>query len=420
MAKLNRAAFSRADVEDAKRGYPDFDLRDYATRRGLEFLDHRTPAGFRAALPREEELKSNALRGVLPGGEYGVIANEGLEIGYTGDSPDWGGSFYSIRVIAKGDFGGILGFLPVVNWFVGSSPTATVRVPCTVAAVRVPETVGTLTHLRFDRRRSSPPFSFGKRTKLGELVGEKGWDLYAGEKPDPEVVARLAAEPVAGLLRAHTEDGLFQAVVWWGTLVVRRNGFLRSHEELDELGEAASLLAGRLRQVCLPLAEPQRFDTALSRPPYRGSLVDAPPGFVVEDHWSRWGKETADRYRLESEDPLAYHRAFPSLPVPGIACVVLRGTIPRLGVPGRLVVHRERDSARPAVVIPAPPGSEPTPPGGRVFLEHGVRLEIADGLLAAWSVNSYWGGAMAGDLDAFCASAAAVLGSQTTTREATG
>lgn len=55
-----------------------------------------------------------------------------------------------------------------------------------------------------------------------------------------------------------------------------------------------------------------------------------------------------------------------------------------------------------------------------MFREHGVRLEIADGLLAAWSVNSYWGGAMAGDLDAFCASAAAVLGSQTTTREATG
>lgn len=418
MATHNRAAFSKDDVPDAKRGYPDFDLRDYATRRGLEFLDHGTPAGFRAAVPGEEELQSNILRGVLPGGEYGVIAHEGLEVGFSVDSPDWGGTFYGLRVIARGG-GGILGFVPVVN-LLFESATAKVRLPCTVAAVRVPETAGILTHLRFDRRRSSPPFSFGKRTKLRELVGEKGWDLYAGEKPDPEVVGRLAAEPVAGLLRAHTEDGLFQAVVWWGTLVVRRNGFLRSSEELDELARAASLFARRLREVCLPLAEPQRFDTWLPRPPYRGGL-DAPPGFFVEDHWSSWGKAMGDRYRLESEDPLAYHRALRSVPVPGIACVVLRGTIPRLGVPGRLVVHRERASARPAVVIPAPPGSEATPPGGLVFREHGVRLEIADGLLSVWSINSYWGSAMAGDLDAFCAAAASVIGSPyRTTLEATG
>jgi hypothetical protein len=419
MARHNRAAFSRADVEDAKRGYPDFDLRDYAAVRGLEFLDHGTPAGFRAAVPGAEELQSNVLRGVLPGGEYGVIAHEGLEIGTLGDGFDWDGTFYGVRVIAKGDFGGILGFVPVVNWFVGSDATARVRLPCTVAAVRVPETAGTLTNLRFDRRRSSTPFSFRERIRLAEFVGEKGWDLYAGEKPEPEVVARLAAEPVAGLLRAHTGDGLFQAVVWWGTLVVRRNGFLRSAEELDELARAASLLARRLREVCLPLAEPQRFDTALPSPPppyHRG--FEAPPGFFVEEQWSGWGKATGDRYRLVSEDPLAYHRAFPSLPVPGIACIALRGTVPRLGVPGRLVVHREPESARPAVVISAPPGSEATPPGGRARREHGVRVEIADGLLAVWSIDSYWGAAMAGDLDAFCATVATVLEPGATTDEA--
>jgi hypothetical protein len=417
MASHNRAAFSKRDVPDAKRGYPDFDLRDYATRRGLEFLDHGTPAGFRAAVPGEAELQCNVLRGVLPGGEYGVIANEGLEIGTLSDGFDWGGTFYGIRVVATGG-GGILGWLPIVNWFFESA-TAKVRLPCTVAAVRVPETAGTLTELRFDPRRSAPPFSFGKRTKLGELVGEKGWDLYAGTKPDPEVVARLAAEPVAGLLCAHAEDGLFQAVVWHGTLVVRRDGFLRSPEDLDELGWAASLLARRLREVCLPLAEPQSFDATLSRPPFRGG-VDAPPGFFVEAWWSTWAEETGDRFGLESEDPLAYHRAFPTLPVPGVACVVLRGPIPGLGVPGRLVVHRERDVARPAVVIPVPERAEPTPPCGRVFREHGVRLEIADGLLPVWSIDSYTGKAIERYLDAFCASAAAVLGSHATIRQAAG
>jgi hypothetical protein len=408
MAKHNRTAFSKEDVPDSKRGYPDFDLRDYGARRGLEFLDHGTPAGFRAAVPSEEEHQWNVLRGTLPGGAYGVLANEALDVGFTTDTPDWTGTFYGTRVVAKGNLAGGLAFLPVVGWFLGSSATASVWVPCTVAAARVPETAGTLTELRIDRRRSAPPFTSRNRTKIGELVGEKGWELYASEKPTPEVAARLLAEPVAGLLREHTEDGLFQAVVWWGTLVVRRNGFLRSPEELDELVRAAGLLATRLREVCRPLAKPRPFDTRLPRPPYRGG-IDAPPGFFLEDQWARWAKETAGRYRLESEDPLAYHRAFPSVPVPGIAAVVLRGTVPRLGVPGRLVVHRERESARPGVVIPAPPGVEPTPPGGRVVPEHKLRVEVADGLLAAWSIQSYWGSAMAGDVDAFLASAAAAI-----------
>ena len=419
MARLNRAAFSRADIEDAKRGHPDFDLRDHAARRGLEFLDHGTPAGFRAAVPGDEELQSNVLRGVLPGGEYGVLANEGLEIGYTGDSPDWGGSYYGLRVIAKGDFGGILGFVPVANWFVGSSATATVRVPCTLAAVRVPETAGSLTHLRFDRRRSAPPFSFGKRTKLAELVGEKGWDLYAGTKPDPEVVARLLAEPVAALLRAHTETACSRP--WSGTgrswcAATGICGLPKSSTSWPRRRACSRGACARsaCRSPSRSASTPRcRRRSRSGRPPRRR------PASSSTSRWCKWAVETAERHGLELEDPLAYHRAFPSVPVPGTACVVLRGTIPRLGVPGRLVVHRERGSARPAVVIPAPEGAEPTPPGGRVFPEHGVRLEIADGLLAVWSINSYWGSAMAGDLDAFCASVAAALDSHATTWEAT-
>jgi hypothetical protein len=424
MATHNRAAFSRADVKDAKRGYPDFDLRGYAGDRALEFLDHGTPAGYRAALPGEEELQSNVLRGVLPGGEYGIIAHEGLKIGYSGEDLDWGGTFYSVRVTAKGETGPVPWWVPLPGWaliadfFLGSTPTAKVRVPCTVAAVRVPQTAGTLTALRFDRRRSAPPFPSGKRTKLGELVGQGGWDLHTLEKPNADVVARLAAEPVAGLLRAHTEDGLFQAVVWYGTLVVRRNGFLRSPEELDELAQAASLLARRLREVCLPLARPQRFDASLPLPPFRTG-VPGPRGFLVDGVWIKWAVETAARYELKLEDPHAYHRAVPSVPVPGIAHIVLRGAIPRLGVSGRLVLHRERDALRPAVLMAAPRDARSTPPGGLNFREHGVRLEIADGLLAVWSTSSWTGGPMNFDIDAFCASVAAVLDPHTTTLEAT-
>jgi hypothetical protein len=397
MAEHNRAAFSREDVEDSKRGHPDLELRDYAAQRGMEFLDHATPAGFRAALPCQEGLQSNVLRGMLPGGEYGVAAHEGLEIGFSTDSLDWGGTFYGTRVTAKGDW------RPVV----GSAPTALVRVPCTVVGVRVPETAGTHPYVRIDTRRSSPPFSFTNRTKLDDLVDVDGWSLWCEPKPDRETVKSLVGDPVSELLRAHREDGLFQVVIWWGTLVVRRNGFL-GPEDLDELAQAARMIAERLREVCAALADPQPFDAHLPRP-LSSEARDLPAGFYPTEIWRKWALETAERHGLALENPVAYHRAFPSVPVPGMAYVVLRGEVPHVGE-GRLVVHRERDAARPAVVIAAPPGAEPTPPGGVPFPEQGARLEVADGLLAVWSMTSWSGDAMVGDVDAFCSAAASVIG----------
>jgi hypothetical protein len=57
----------------------------------------------------------------------------------------------------------------------------------------------------------------------------------------------------------------------------------------------------------------------------------------------------------------------------------------------------------------APSGTEQTPPGGVPFREHAARLEVADGLLAVWSMNSWSGYALLDHIDEFCASAAAVL-----------
>jgi hypothetical protein len=400
----NRAAFSRDDIEDAKRGCPDLDLRDYAARRGLEFLDHATPAGFRAALPCDEGRQSNVLRGVLPGGEYGVVAHEALEIGYSADSFDWGGTYYGIRVTAKGegfkwhDILDLIPFLSALNWF-GATATATVRVPCTVVGVRVPETVAIQPCLRIDTRRSAPPYSFGKRIEVAELVGAADWAAYPAPAPEPGFLERLLAEPVAGILRSHSGEGLFQAIVLSGTLLVRRNGFL-GPDGIDELARAASLIAARLREVCRPPEGAQPFDRPLPGPAWDVSRPN--------DMWCRWALDTADRYGLELEDTAAYHRAFPSLPVPGAAHVVMRGAIPHVGE-GRLVVHRERDAARPALLIAAPEGAEPTPPGGLRCGEHGARLEIAGGLLAVWSTTSWNGDAMVGDLDAFLATAAAAI-----------
>ena len=64
---------------------------------------------------------------------------------------------------------------------------------------------------------------------------------------------------------------------------------------------------------------------------------------------------------------------------------------------GRLVVHGERHSARPAVLMTAPPRLPADTTRGRPCREHGARLEIADGLLAVWSTTSWTG--MIGDID---------------------
>src|SRR5664280_872328 len=191
----SRAAFSRDDVPDAKRGYPDFDLREFASRRGLEWLDHTTPAGYRAAVPGKEELQSNTLRGELAGGEYGVLAHEGLEVGYSAESFDWGGTFYGVRVRTGGV--GLKGLLP----FSGRANEALVRVPCTVAGVRLPESVGTQLCLRIDTRRSSPPFSFGHQIKLDELIGIDGWSVWGLPKVEPDALAALVREHAAGRCR---------------------------------------------------------------------------------------------------------------------------------------------------------------------------------------------------------------------------
>lgn len=400
--KHNRAAFSREDVEDAKRGHPDFELRDYAAARGLEWLDHTTPAGYRAAIPGKEELQSSVLRGALPGGEYGVLAHEGLEIGYSADSFDWGGTYYGIRVVSGGV--GLKGMLPLS----GRANEALVRIPCTVAGARLPESVGSQLGMRIDTRHSSPPFSFGNRVKLDGVIGIADWSIWGNPRVAPETVARIFAEPIDALLREHAEDGLFQAVVWWGTLVVRRNGFLREAAALDDLGHATSLLAGRLREVCLAQADPKPFDVTL--PPHSSREFGDPAAcFNLSDQWNLWARELVARLQLQREDPLAYHRAFPSVPIPGQAAVVLRGALAGVGE-ARLVVHREREASRPGLLVAAPQGIEETPPGGVAERERGVRLEVRGGLLAVWATSSYWGNAMAGDVDSFLAAATEVVG----------
>jgi len=405
----NKAAFSREDVADAKRGAPAVSLAGYAADRGLQFLDHATPAGYRTAVPCEPEFQFNLMRGPLPGGEFGVVGHEAFGLPWVGGTVAWSGWVETVgRPKGTGlrarDFA--LSMLPGADLFTGwgSEKVEPLRTPSTIAAVRLPESAGLQPHLRIDNRDAAPPYDFGNDVDLHAL----GLLLHADPAAPADLLDAFLAEPVASTLQAHAGDPLFQVLITCATLVVRRNGWIADPAQLDELCGFASSLARNARAACRARLPRQPFEEALPAPAWQ---TGAPParGFALEPHWQEWATATAGRLGLALEGAVAYHRAFPSVPAPGFAKVVMRGTLPVLGVFGRLVVHTEPGASRAAVLVPAPEGVTSGPDGDRIETEPPVRLEVRDGLAGVYTVTSYWGNAMAGDVDALLANAAYVL-----------
>jgi hypothetical protein len=337
-------AFARADVADAKRRRPDVDLSDYAARRGLEMLGSRNAAGFFAALPLDEQLQFNVLRGELPGGEQGILFHEVLALpvspeggvagadglfGYVYNSP--GGGFRARHVLANlvpwGDLA-----TDILADIRRPTPHRTDRladcigIPCTTAAVLVPEAA------------------------LEESTRDLSMD-----RPYAKVEVR------------------------YGTLIVRVNGYLRDDAELDELARLACSLTREQRGAGERAADRRPFDRPLP-----------PPGDEVPPPWADPLDAYAWKHGLCLEDPAAYHRAFPSLAVPGRAFGVLRGELAP-GVVGRVAWHTEKpietnNDGRNAVLLPTT--AAPTPRTGVRLPDEPLNYWIGDGILAVWELRS--------------------------------
>jgi hypothetical protein len=403
----NRAAFAPADVPAAKRGAPSVSLHSYAAARQLRFLDHVTPAGYRACIPADPELQANVLLGTLPGGEHGMLAHESLRIPVVHGRIAWSGAFHGVKASNLAGFR-LRNLIPVIGDLLPadtSFPDA--LAPCTVAAVRLPETVAVQERFRIDKIDKAPPFDFGNAGDLGRF-GLPGWRIQADPPPDPWFLRDVLADPVANCLESHHRDALFQVVVRYGLLTVRRNGYIEDPPLLDELGQATSAIATALRRACRARLSPQPFQHALPPPaPHRGTGL--PIGYGPEPPWPMWSMRLQGEYGLIPEDPIAYHQAFPTSPVPGIARLVMRGTLPLIGREGRLVFHAEPDTSRAAVLVAAPPGTPDTVPGGEPLSERHVYYDIGNGIAAVWCLPSYSGGAMLDDLGPFLVTAASVF-----------
>src|SRR4051812_19600772 len=312
MSKHGYAAFAPEDVQDARRGRPAADLRAYAAARGLEWLDRRSPAGVSAAVPSFEEDRFNVVRGLLPGGRFGGAFHQLLEVPVTG-SPNISGTLYASTVKTRGQRWWWLPDrtdIPFIGDFLDSPTDDTpaeafdshaVWIPTTTIAINVPEAALPYFLTRIDRRAKHSPFDFGHKQQLAD-----GWRLRAHEP--------VVAPPIGEILTRHREDPFFQVLLLRGTLIVRRNGYLT---DLDALSRDACALAEAFRAAAP--AAPRPFDAPLPAP--HTTHPEVTPGW--RDGYAR----LAARLNLVQEDPDAYHRAFPSLGVPGRAVAVMRGEL---------------------------------------------------------------------------------------------
>jgi hypothetical protein len=393
------AALAREDVADAKRGRPPADLEGYARAGQLEWLDRRSPAGFHAAVPTFEEYRFNMIRGQLAGGRFGVLFHQLLEVPVIGRSPSLDGKLFAVAAKSPGgpwwipslpnrtDIPFIGNFLdpPTDNRPAEAFDSQAVWIPTTTAAVNVPESVLPLCLVRIDRRRHHAPFDFAHRRSLDEF-GLPGWHLRAQHSEPPNaLLARLLCGPVIDLFRGRADDPFFQLLLLRGTLLVRRNGYLLDTSALDRLASDASLLAEATRAACLPEAHPRRFEESLPAPHSDNAEVTL--------GWAEGYRKLAERLGLTLEDPDDYHRAFPSLGVPGRAVAVMRGRMPGTQLTGRLVYHAERalgrsERARGAVLLPASPHAEATPEGGVRVPERQLVYELRDDVVVLWSMRT--------------------------------
>ena len=349
--QFKHAAFASEDVEDARRGHPDFDLRAYAAARGLDYQESGAPPNFETVVPAWPEYVSNSVSGVLPGGEVGVLEHELMEVevstGKTG--PRMGGKLFDEVYVKKDPF-----FFQPSYWkrpkneaFAGNA----IWIPTTRLMARVPQAalVPRTMAVQSDRVPSMGRYEL-------DLHGLSGFALRYGEEAEnPAFLDRLFSGR-AGQFLARADSAYVDLDLDSGIVAVRCNGFLRGEEALDRLAAGFSQVVAGVREACAPDLDPRPFDERLPEAPW----VDRehpPSGYLdlmTSPWWEGW-RQTAAALSMDLEDPKAYHRAYPSNPVPSAAVAVMRDTTPE-GWLYRLAFHRARDpmGARAAGVFAAP------------------------------------------------------------------
>jgi hypothetical protein len=404
-AKHGRAAYDREDVADAKRGRPAEDLGPAARARGLRFRGSIRMGAFMAATPIWPDYVFNAMDGQLRGGHYGLFEHELDQVPVDQEGIAANGSFHAVRSTYRsresiGSFltSGLLGSEKAEP----NEPFAAnaVWIPATSVAVRSPET-NALGRFEIRRKANLPRFGHEDLGALG-LSGFRGLGTDSPEV-DREALAAALAGDAGEVLRGCSYPYL-RLEVGYGLVSLLRNGFV-PESEMDDLIAAAERIASAVTAACRPLLEPRRLEEALPPPPGPDPTASNRRRRLAELSDAGQSDATAriaNELGMAAEDPAAYHRAFPDVPIPGRARIVLRGSLPGTSSPARIIYTtqgaRGGMTLRGGILLPAAAGGPDLPPGGEVLEETGLYGERAGPIAAFWDRRRVTGHLEAGEL----------------------
>lgn len=371
-AKYNRAALSADDVEDSRRGRPAVSLQPVIEALGLTYADSEMAGAFVATLPKWPDYLFNGGRGALPGGRYGQVGHELLEVDVTQSGLQMGGSTYAVRTTYRGSGFGTLG-APPNEPFSGNNAW----IPTTAVHVRAPETAR-LPRLVVVEKSRIP--SWGN-PRLEEQ-GLPGYRMVGNDEVGPDLIAA-----VAGVCRpwlSQRSDPYLRVRVVQGMVNITVNGYRTDIGDLRQLVDAGEGIAnGLAAMMAPPLNAP--FDSPGAAV---GSLA-ALPG--VPRAWPQYAglfTAAAAASGLHQEDALYLMSLLPSNPIPGLPWGVLFGTPAGCAKPCRIVWHnqggRTESSVRGGLITPARPGAQ-TPVGGIFHEPTAMYAEVVNDVAYCWN-----------------------------------
>lgn len=355
------------------------DLQAYAAARGLQWTD-RTPVHGIFCVDTFNEDFFNLSHGPLPGGETGALCHE--------------------KVVARR----------------GTADSGTTHAANTRIAACVPEAIGALRRMKLARiskaqsrylrpagdefRPLSEPLALG-------LSAPGDWTIALAAGADLAVAAQLFGGDFGRRLAAVPGD--FALEFEYGSLVLISGESYAEGDALDALCQHLCGLAAALRDVTRAAAQPQPFESSLPRPIWEHMVPPATKvkkflgirfeieskkllacdrvgglGEILLEPWRSTVLTLADELRGELEDPLAFHRAFPELPVPGRAYGVIR--LVEDGRTRRIALHSEGYSVGGAAAVIDQAGDSAAPTPMAITTDpQAICTAVAGGLTARWA-----------------------------------
>lgn len=396
---FNHAAFHPDDVEDARRGHPAGDLRAYADARRVVYAGQTLCAHFAGGLEaRWPHHVFNALHGVLAPQRFGTIQHELYEVPIGASGRPAYGEYYGMRAMRT------RGFLDVIGLDSGPPEEPFHRqamwLPSTSVKLLVPE-IATLPRMTIKTR----PFLTLTDPGLGATAPSfrmSGSRFVSDELR--EAVGRTVGAPLEWLDAEFTHLEIAA-----GAIMLPVNGYRMAAGELDALVQVTTAVASGLAALePIDQASSHRFDDPLPAP----DATTHPAGYYSFDMaFDRSGQlaieAEAASLGLVTEDPVAFHRRFRRLAIPGSARGVVAGRMLDSRAFGRVSWH-QRGNPRAASwwqgagVFEAAHHAPDLPVGGGYVASTGMFVEIVDGLACCWSPTPETGRPAVADLARRC------------------